>query len=247
MAILEVLGASDHGCKLTEIARSSGLSPSTTHRLLTTLEKRRYIQFDVFDGRWHIGLRLMTIGAAFLRRSSFVAPAQPFMRQLRDQTKETVNLGLADDGELVVVSQVPSRQIVRAISRVGGRVPMTSSAMGKAILSTYSPEDIGALVKLHGMRRQTAASITSSMDLREELDVIRARGYAVDNEEYSRDVRCIAAVVYGGNAEALCAISVSGLVKRLPPERVAQFGLLVSDAAAQITASLGGKSPPTTR
>lgn len=243
MAILEILGASDHGLKLTEIARNAGLSPSTTHRLLTTLEKRRYVQFDGLDGRWHVGLPLLTIGSAFLRRSSFVAPAQVFMQRLRDRTKETVNLGIADDGEMVVVSQVQSRQIVRAISRVGGRVAMTSSAMGKAILSTYQTEDIEALVRLHGMRKKTPQSITTSEGLRRELEVIRERGYAVDNEEYSQSVRCIAAVIYNGDAEALCAVSISGLVSRLPAERIAQLGALVNETAQQITLSVGGRLP----
>lgn len=242
MFLLELLSQHDEGCRLSQLGREAGLSPSTTHRLLTTLEKRRHVQFDPRTARWHIGLAMLNIGSAFLRRASFVSLAQPFLQRLRDQTKETANLGMADDGEITLVSQVPSRQIVRSIGRIGGRVPMTSSAMGKAILSTYPSEDIEEIIELRRMFRMTSHSITRLDALRLELEAVRANGYAIDNAENRSNVRCIAGVVYNERAEAICAISISGQLDRMPAERIDQLAPYVVGTARKITAAVTGSA-----
>ncbi|HLH51776.1 MAG TPA: IclR family transcriptional regulator, partial [Roseiarcus sp.] len=132
MAILDALGEDEEGYRLSDLAIRTGLSPSTAHRLLTTLERRRFVEFDQTDGAWHVGRQTFSIGSAFVRRRNFVAPALPFLRRLRDLTHETANLGVADDGEVVVLTQVESREIMRAITKVGGRAPMVTSGLGKA-------------------------------------------------------------------------------------------------------------------
>lgn len=243
MAILMVLGEDEDGARLTDIALRTGLSPSTVHRLLTTLERSKFVQFDMSDGMWHVGRAAFSIGSAFVRHRNFVAPALPYLRRLRDQTRETANLGVIDDGEVVVLTQVESRQIMRAITRIGGRAPMVSSGMGKAILATYSDEDIRALVSSHGMHRHTPRSIVRRGALQEQVETIRHQGYAVDDEEFVTGLRCIAAVVYNEDAEALCAISVSGLAHRLPQERLPVLGQLLRDTARELTLALGGRMP----
>lgn len=243
LSLLEVLGEDEEGYRLTDLAARTGLSPSTVHRLLTTLEKRRFVQFDQSDGMWHVGRQAFSVGSAFVRQRNFVAPALPFLRQLRDQTRETANLGVIDDGEVVVLTQTESREIMRTITRVGGRVPMVTSGMGKAILATYEPADVAAIISSQGMRKATPRSLVRASDLRAELTSIRAQGYAVDDEEFVPGLRCIAAVVYNNQAEALCAISVSGLSARLTSERVAGIGKLLKETAGELTAALGGKLP----
>lgn len=243
LTLLEVLGEDEEGYRLTDLATRTGLSPSTVHRLLATLEARRFVQFDPSDGMWHMGRQAFAVGSAFVRQRNFVAPALPFLRRLRDQTRETANLGVADDGEMVFLTQVESREIMRAISRVGGRAPMATSGMGKAILATYSAADVAAIVGRHGLKRLTPRSLTDAADLRTELDRIRRQGYAVDDEEFVTGLRCVAAVVYDAQAEALCAISVSGLAVRLTTERVATLGPLLRDTAIELTRTLGGRMP----
>ena len=243
MSLLEVLGEDEEGYRLTDLATRTGLSPSTVHRLLTSLEKRKFVQFDQSDGMWHVGRMAFSVGAAFVRQRNFVAPALPFLRRLRDRTRETANLGVVDDGEIVVLTQVESREIMRAITRVGGRAPMVTSGMGKAILATYTPADIAAIVSSQGMRKSTANSITRASDLRSELDMIRRQGYSVDDEEFVPGLRCIAATVYNHQAEALCAVSVSGLALRLTRDRIPAIGQLLAETARELTLALGGKLP----
>ena len=243
MALLDALGEDEEGYRLRDLSVRAGLSPSTVHRLLTTLERRRFVEFDQTDGAWHVGRQAFAIGSAFVRRRNFVAPALPFLRRLRDLTHETANLGVADDGEVVVLTQVESREIMRAITRVGGRAPMVASGLGKAILATYSEQDVAAIIKRHGMRRLTPKSVVRAGDLGKVLDQARRDGYALDDEEYLTGLRCVAAVVYNDQAEAMAAISVSGLASRVPRERLPQLGRLVHEVADELTLALGGRLP----
>jgi IclR family transcriptional regulator, acetate operon repressor len=243
MALLNALGEDEEGYRLRDLSIRTGLSPSTVHRLLTTLERRRFVEFDQTDGAWHVGRQAFSIGSAFVRRRNFVAPALPYLRRLRDLTHETANLGVADDGEVVVLTQVESREIMRAITRVGGRAPMVASGLGKAILATYSDEDVAAIIKRHGMRRITPKSVVRAGDLGKILDQARRDGYALDDEEYLTGLRCVAAVIYNDQAEALAAISVSGLASRVPSERLPQLGRLVHEVADELTLALGGRLP----
>jgi len=247
MALLDALGEDEEGYRLRDLAIRTGLSPSTVHRLLTTLERRRFVEFDQTDGAWHVGRQAFAIGSAFVRRRNFVAPALPFLRRLRDLTHETANLGVADDGEVVVLTQVESHEIMRAITKVGGRASMVASGLGKAILATYSEQDVAAIIRRHGMRRLTPKSVVRAGDLGKVLDQARRDGYALDDEEYLAGLRCVAAVVYNDQAEALAAISVSGLASRVPRERLPQLGRLVHDVANELTLALGGRLPETHR
>ena len=178
MLLLEALGEDEEGYRLTDLAIRTGLSPSTAHRLLTTLEKRRFVAFDQSDNMWHIGRQSFAIGSAFIRRRNFVAPALPFLRRLRDLTHETANLGIVDDGEVIVLTQVESREIMRAITKVGGRVPMVTSGIGKAILATYADEEVVAIIQRHGMKRLTPKSVVRAGELRDALETVRRDGYA---------------------------------------------------------------------
>ncbi len=240
LTLLELVGDADDGLRLTDLVSRSGLSPSTVHRLMTTLEERRFVQFNQADGTWHVGRQAFAVGASFARQRNFVAQALPFLRQLRDLTHETANLGVIEDAEMVVLTQVESREIMRAITRVGGRVPMLASGMGKAILSTYRPDDIAALVARHGLRQLTPATITSPAKLTRQLAEARQLGYAVDDEEYVPGLRCVAAPVFGHDGDAVCAISVSGLPTRMVKDRIPQLGQCVTRIAGELTRALGG-------
>jgi IclR family acetate operon transcriptional repressor len=243
LMLLEVLGEDEEGNRLTDLASRTGLAPSTVHRLLTTLEQRQFIHFNPTDRLWHIGRQVFAIGSAFVRQRNFVTPSLPVLRRLRDQTRETANLGIVEDGEMVMITQVESREITRSVARIGGRAPMYASGMGKAILASYSSADVAAVLSRHAMRRFTARTLTRRPPLEDQLETIRHDGYAVDDEEYMAGLRCVAAAVYNHQGDVLCAISVSGLPSRITDERVPVLGRLVSETARELTYSLGGTMP----
>jgi len=240
LLIIETLSEDDEGYRLTDLAVRTGLSPSTVHRLLATLEKRRFVQFDRDESMWHIGAQSFAVGSTFLRRRNFVTQALPYLRKLRDQTRETANLAVVDDGAMVVLTRVESREIMRSVTKVGGRVPMVASGLGKALLSTYSEEDVFAIIQREGMPRLTSKSIVRAGELCKSLHDIRQQGYSVDDEEALIGLRCVSAVVYDDCSEPLAAISVSGKTSRVPNDRLPILGKLVREVATELTRALGG-------
>jgi IclR family transcriptional regulator, acetate operon repressor len=243
LSIIEALAEDDEGYRLTDLAIRTGLSSSTVHRLLTTLEKRRFVQFDRDESTWHIGAQSFAVGSTFVRRRNFVAQALPYLRKLRDQTRETANLAVVDDGAMVVLTRVESREIMRSVTKIGGRVPMVASGLGKALLATYSEQDVFAIIQRDGMPRLTSKSIVRAGELCKSLHDIRRQGYSVDDEEALIGLRCVSAVVYDDRSEPLAAISVSGKASRVPPDRLPILGKLVQEVAAEMTAVLGGTLP----
>lgn len=244
LSILETLAEDDEGYRLSDLAIRTGLSASTVHRLLATLEGRRFVQFDRAESKWHVGSRAFTVGASFARRRNFSAQAIPYLRKLRDLTRETANLAVVDDEFIIVLTRMESREIMRSLTQVGGRVAMVTSGVGKAVLATYSDEDVGAVIRHHGMPRLTEKSIVRPGDLFRELEKIRQQGFAIDDEEACMGLRCIAAVVYNDCAEPLAAISVSGMTSRLTDDRLPEVGQIVRDVAGELTVALGGVMPP---
>src|SRR4051795_2604737 len=243
LSILETLSEDDEGYRLSDLAVRTGLSASTVHRLLATLESRRFVQFDRAESKWHVGVRSFTVGASFARRRNFTAQAIPYLRKLRDLTRETANLAVVDDEFIIVLTRAESREIMRSLTKVGGRVAMVASGVGKAVLATYADADVNAIIRHHGMPRLTEKSIVRPGDLFKELEKIRRQGFAVDDEEACMGLRCIAAVIYNDCAEPLAAISVSGMTSRLTDERLPMLGQTVREVAAELTVALGGVMP----
>ena len=241
--IIETLAEDDEGYRLSDLAVRTGLSTSTAHRLLTTLEKRRFVQFDRTESKWHVGAKSFAVGATFTRRRNFVAQATPYLRKLRDQTRETANLAVVDDQSIIVLMRIESREIMRSLTKVGGRVAMVASGVGKAVLATYTDEDVGAIIRRPGMPRLTEKSIVRASDLFRELAAVRRQGYAVDDEEARMGLRCVAAVVFNDCSEPLAAISVSGMTSRVTQERLPELGKAVREVAAELTAAIGGVMP----
>lgn len=155
LSIIETLAEDDEGYRLSDLAIRTGLSTSTVHRLLGTLQNRRFVQFDRAESKWHVGARSFTVGATFARRRNFSAQAIPYLRRLRDLTRETANLAVVDDEFVVVLTRIESREIMRSLTKLGGRAAMVASGVGKAVLATYSNEDVSAIIRHHGMPRLT--------------------------------------------------------------------------------------------
>lgn len=134
LILLELIAGDPDGLRLSDLARATGLAPSTTHRLLMALQQRGFIQADPGTGQWQVGRKAHVVGAAWGTARSMLAPATPQLRRLRDATRETANLGLIEGGHVITLAQSESREIMRAISPPGGHAPIFCSGMGKAIV-----------------------------------------------------------------------------------------------------------------
>ncbi len=242
MVLLKVVAAGK-GMSLTEIAEMSGQPASSAYRVLITLQRHGIVEFDETVQLWHVGAEAFRVGSAFLGRTSIVEISRGVMQEIMAATGETANLAIADRGEIVFVSQVETHEPIRAFFRPGTRSPIHASGIGKALLAYLPQPQVDALLTSGGLTGYTAKTITDPAAMRTELGAIRARGWAVDDEERTDGMRCIAAPIFNPFGEAIAGISVSGPVTRVTPERDADIGETVCAAASKITRALGGKAP----
>jgi IclR family acetate operon transcriptional repressor len=243
LSILEALGKAEGGLTLTDIAHRVALAPSTAHRLLSTLEKMGYVYQAGDLGLWYVGLQAFAVGTTFLSNRDFVAQSHPYMRRLMEQSGETANLGILDGTEAVFIDQVQCREMMRTIVKLGSRVPLHASGVGKAIFASLPDEQIDAILKVKGLPRITDNTITSPETMWASVRVIRQRGWSFDDEEHAAGTRCVASPIYDEHAEVLGAISLAGPSSRLPDPRIKQLGPLVAHTAEEITKKLGGRWP----
>jgi IclR family acetate operon transcriptional repressor len=243
LSLLEALARAEGGLTLTDLAQRVQLAPSTAHRLLATLEKMGYVYQGGDLGRWYIGLQAFTVGTSFLANRDFVAQSHPYMRRLMEQSGETANLGIIDGTEAVFIDQVQCREMMRTIVKLGSRVPLHASGVGKAIFAALPDEQIDAILKVKGLPRITGNTITSPETMWSSIRVIRQRGWSFDDEEHALSTRCVASPIYNEHAEVLGAISLAGPTSRLPDERIKQLGPLVAHTAEELTHRLGGRWP----
>src|SRR5215831_10272498 len=243
LSILEALAGSAGGLTLTDVAHRAQLPPSTTHRLLSTLGKMGYVYQAEDLGLWYVGLQAFTVGTTFLANRDFVAQSHAYMHRLMEQAGETANLAILDGTEAVFVAQVQCHEMMRTLVRLGSRVPLHASGVGKALFAALPDEQIDAILKVKGLPRITEHTITSPETMWGALRVIRQRGWSFDDEEHAVGTRCVAASIFDEHAEPLGAISLAGPSTRLPDERIRQLGPVVAHAAEELTKRLGGHWP----
>jgi AraC-like DNA-binding protein len=122
LAILERLAGAEGGVALTDLAQRVGLSPSTTHRLLGTMEKMDFVNQAGDLGLWSIGVKAFIVGSAFVENGNLIATAHPFLRRLMEQSGETTNLAILDTSEAVFLDQVQCHEMMRMLARLGSRM-----------------------------------------------------------------------------------------------------------------------------
>lgn len=242
LALLEILAEED-GLTLSELGRRSGVSASTAHRILLTLESRAYVQHDMERGIWLVGVGAFKTGSAFLRNRRVASMGRATMHGLMEASGETVNLGIEDNGEVVFISQVESHDTLRAFFRAGSRGAMHASGVGKALLAEFPEHRVRQICALRRLERFTDHTITDLARFLRELAEGRRRGWALDDEERSLGMRCVAAPIFNEHAEAIAGVSISGPSVRVTSRRLEDYGPMVRRAADQITLSIGGRLP----
>jgi IclR family acetate operon transcriptional repressor len=227
--ILDLLQEAPDGLSLTDIAERTGLPKSTAYRYLVALERRNYVDRDE---------NMMRLGFAFRPRSTrdiehFLAVARPLLVTLRDETGETVNLGLLDGGHHTHAIVVESEQMMRLAARVGERGMLHSTAIGKVIAARMDPEVVRTILKSEGMPALTSKTITNADDYFAELARVRRAGYGLDDCENQDGGRCIAVPVEG--LPVLGGLSISAPVSRFPKKLVPEFAELLQASAAKLS------------
>ncbi len=243
LSILEALARAEGGLTLTDVSQRTGLPPSTTHRLLATLEAMGYVHQAGDLGYWYVGLQAYRVGSSFLANRDFVAQSHAYLRRLMEQSGETANLAVLDNGEAVFIAQVQCREMMRLVVKLGSRVPLHASGVGKAIFAAMADDQVGVVIARQGLPRITPTTLTEESAMWAAIRVIRQRGYSFDDEEHALGTRCVAAAIYDEHAEPLGAISLAGPSSRLSDDHIRKLGPVVAHTAQEITERLGGRWP----
>lgn len=241
--VLEFLSRSG-GQTLSEIAASMGQSPATIYRVLSTFQAKGLVEADAMSQTWSVGPATFRIGSAFLRRTSVMERARPYMRMLMEETGETANLGIRSGAHVMFVSQVETHHSIRAFFPPGTLAPMHSSGIGKALLSRMSENDVRKLIPPSSLEQFTPSTLCTIEDLLSDLEQSRKRMYAFDDEERTEGMRCLAAPIENNQGDVIAGISISGPTSRISVAKSLEFGKLVAEAAIELSAALGAAARP---
>lgn len=237
LAILETLGEVN-AMGLEALARKVKLAKPTLHRFLFTLQELGYVRREP-DERWAVTLRMFTAGSRALDHVDLLSASHQVAESLATDLGETVHMGVLDGDSAVYVLKIESRYTIRMYSRVGRRMPLYCTAIGKILLA-YSPaEEAAALLDAARLVAFTPKTISTRVCLDAELAEIRKAGFARDDEEHEEGIRCIAAPVFDYTGSVVAAISASWPRFRFDPARESEWAGKVRAAAFAISSILG--------
>ena len=233
--LLDALANYPDPVSLKQLAADTQLHPSTAHRILNDLVMKRLVD-RAEPGAYRLGMRLLELGNIVKSRLNVREAALDFMRALHRKTHQTVNLSVRQSDEIVYIDRAFSErsgmQVVRAI---GGRAPLHLTSTGKLFLSVDDPKSVRSYATRTGLAGHNKNSITDLVKLERELSLVRARGFARDNEELELGVRCMAAGIRDDSGRLIAGLSISAPADRLQEEWLEDLVLTVN----QISAVLG--------
>jgi DNA-binding IclR family transcriptional regulator len=235
-AILDAFTADDRGVGFAELQRRTGLPKATLHRLTAELVQARLL--DRSEGQFHLSGHLFALGMRASVERGLIEVATPFLEDLYERTHETVHLGLREGAEVVYVAKMGGHRQARAPSRLGGRMPLHATAIGKALLA-FAPDDVRARVLEKPLARLAPRTVTSPLILGRQLDEALETGVAFEAEESAVGLVCVGAPILNEHDVAVAAVSVAGPADRFQPSKHAAS---VKAAAAGIAATLARRA-----
>ena len=236
--IIEYLALADEAMSLSEIAKGTSISKSTTHRLLQTLLTRHYVEKDS-QQRYSIGFKLIQLVSNQINNLELQTEATSILSTLRAELGLSVHLGILDGAEVVYIEKLQSPVPSLQYSNVGYRTPAHCSSMGKCLLSCKSGHQLDAFLDIHPLQKYTKKTLTDIHTFRQYLKKVRQQGWAMDDGEYLDGHRCIGAPIYDYRSEAISSISVSGSTTDISDERIPFIVSQVKEAALQISKRMG--------
>jgi IclR family acetate operon transcriptional repressor len=222
---------------LTEIADEVGISKSTVHRLLATLESKRFLIRDSVTGRYHLGFRFLEMASQVLEDVD-QKWALPYLQNLTEECGETVDLAVLDDDHVIYLQVVESNQRVKLAATRGQRLPAFCTATGKAFLANLPEEKLQKILS-SGLTRYTEKTLLVLEDLKMDLDQTRRRGFAISEQEYEKDINAVAAPILSADGYPIAAIAIAGPSFRLPRERMLALGQTIQKVIVSITREMG--------
>lgn len=205
----EVVARQGRGATYSEVVSALNLPRSSVHRILKDLTELGYLTYNRESKRYSGSLRLASLGAEVMTHFELREHLRPYLLEMHRETDHTVNMGVMDGTTGVFLDKIESRDFgIKLFSEIGKTFPLHCTGLGKALLAFSPPDTIERLLQ-SPLKAFTDRTITNPDRFRQELALVRKQSYAVDNEEITRGILCVAAPVFGFYGEVLCAISLT--------------------------------------
>lgn len=222
----------------TQIVERVGIHKSTVHRLIATLERRRFLQRVEENGSYRLGWALLELGFSVLEHTDLHRQATPYMQRLATESHETVDLGILDEKVVLYIQAIPSSQRVKISSAPGQRLPVFCTATGKALLA-FLPDPQAQDILQSVRRRYTEHTTTALPDILKQLHRIRELGFAISEQEYEIGVNAVAAPILDAQQHPVAAMAIVGPTFRMSTERLLELGPSVRATTDAIARDLG--------
>lgn len=229
LMILEIMARHDNGVGITDLADQLMVNKATASRLVGTLMTHGFVSRSPQGRTYQLGPMLVSLSRYLLSRMPLRDTAKPFLKQLVELSGECAHLAIYAQGKALYIDQVESASTLRVNAEVGQMAPLHCTALGKVLLA------FGSFPLPGDLEMHTLHTITDPTLLLDELEKVRQQGYAIDNEEFDEDVRCIAAPVCDFRRKLLGAIGISGPAARINPQRMAKLIPEVVLVASQLS------------
>jgi DNA-binding IclR family transcriptional regulator len=239
--VLSCFSSKTPDLSMTQISEIMNMNKSTVHRLLATLEERRYVLRDQVTGRYQPGNRLLQLAFLTLDRNSIREIAAPFMLRLKEMHRETITLSTLDDTDMVYINVLESPQSVKLAAKPGQRLPVFCTASGK-VLMAYSSDDFVKKVLGRELPQYTPFTIRDLETTFHIMDLVRERGFAYSEQEYEEGINAVAAPILGKNNSPIASIAVAGPAYRLTVERMLSIGPSVASIAIELSKEIAGST-----
>jgi len=224
---------------VTELSKRLGLHKNNVFRILATLEFRGYIEQNKKTEGYRLGPKIFELGLIFKYQMGLIKHAKPIMEEIVKRHNETTYLGVLRNIYAIYIDNVETTHMVRVVSRVGSQIPAYATAIGKVQLAYLPSDELERLFKERKLRPLTENTITDKNVLMEELKKVAQEGYALDNEEFEKDVRCVAAPIRDYTRWVVAGLSISGPAFRMTDDVMPDLIETVKWGALQISKSLG--------
>lgn len=240
LAIIEFLSYSKEPLRLADIAAGLEYNPSTALRFLNSLESAGYIYKDPDSLKYQMTFKICALAYQISLNSGLVEISTKPMKELSAHLRECVCLAVAQNDMVVYLFSADGPYtMLKTTQRIGNTSPMHCTGVGKIILSEFSIEDIDKVISRVGMPRYTDHTLTTKEALLEELELIRRRGYAYDNEECEIGARCIAFPIRDYTGKIIASLSVTGPVIRITDEFIDKNFRIIQDTVNEISYRMG--------
>jgi len=238
VSILEMLAESDEELGITELGRRLGVHKATASRLVATLADRGLVDRNPVTDKVRLGFGLIHLAGAAIASLDVVGHARPFLQDLADHTRETVNLAVLDGDQVLNVDQIAGTRSVVSVSWVGHRTPHHCTSNGKVLMAHLDDTQRDRLLALP-LEARTPRTITDPVRLRAQLDEVRARGWAQTIEELEQGLNAVAAPVRRADGVVVAAVSIAGPAFRMRPAELPRVARMAMDTAAAVSRRLG--------